>query len=153
MRIALFGNMQYPESEGDTVERLDIHAPKFAGTYDQVVVSNTIPELPRDKVMAFLEQARSVLNQNGELIVHVPMAEFACKKIFTNKPDNMTFYMLYGNDATPFRACYSLLAIRTLVERAGFAVRKAAQDIIEIRSTTGETTHMPIHFVVGVRHD
>lgn len=157
MKVAIFGNVQYPIEEGAVYERLDIHEVvknnKLDGEYDRIVVSNCLPELRRDQVMPFFKLVHDALTKRGEIIIQVPSAEYACKQMFTNNHNNMVFYMLYGNDAVPFRACYTLLSLRTLVERSGLVVRKAAQELMEIQTTTGEKDVMPVHALIGVRND
>lgn len=157
MKVAIFGSVEYPKEQGVEYERLNIHevvqGSGLECKYDRVVVSNCIPELRRDQVMLFLSLIHDALNPMGELIIHVPSAEYACKQMFTNNHNNTVFYMLYGNDTNPFRACYTLLSIRTLVERSGYVVRKAAQELMEIQTTTGEKDVMPVHALIGVRND
>lgn len=157
MRIAVFGNMEVEHSEDDYVRHYDIHNcsldKKIDGLYDRVVMSNTIPELPKNRVMEILEMVYKVLRPRGELLVHVPLAEFACKQIFTNKATMLTYYMLYGNDDQPFRACYSLLNIRLLIERAGFIVRSATEAFLELQTTTGEKYNLPVHSLVATKYE
>ena len=45
------------------------------------------------------------------------------KEVIHNKADALTYYMLYGNDEHPFKACYTMMQIRTLLARAKFNVR------------------------------
>jgi len=154
MNIAVFGNID-DENEGNTVKVFDIHnwSPnvKLDGQYDRILSSLTIPELPRDKVMDFLEKCYESLVPFGEFIVHVPMAEYACKQVFNNTPDHVTFYALYGNDSSPFRCCYSLLAIRTLMERAKFIVRSAQPGTLTIQTSTETNFLMPAYILIATK--
>ena len=153
MKIAIFGNMDVETGADDEIKRYHILKfypnTKAAGLFDRVYVSNAIPELPRDEVMPFLDKLRKTIAIGGELIVQVPMAEYACKQIFMNKPDLMTYYMLYGNDAQPFRACYTMMQIRTLLARAGFNIREATEAILKLTTTTGEVVDLPVHSLVA----
>jgi len=155
MRIAVFGNMEMTHEEGAEVKQFDIHNaapnPKLDGLFDRIVLSNCIPELTKNQVMPFLEMIHSILIPKGEVWVHVPLAEYACKQIFTNKATLLTFYMLYGNDDQPFRACYSLLNIRLIMERAGFIVRSATEGMLELKTSTGEKYNLPIHSLVATK--
>jgi predicted SAM-dependent methyltransferase len=155
MKIAVFGNMDIDAEEGIEVKRYSVQhfAPnaKLIGNFDRIYASNTIPELARDDVLDFLGKVRSLLKDEGELIVQVPMAEYACRQIFTNKADLMTYYMLYGNDDHPFRACYTMAQIRTLLARAGFNVHEASEAILKLTTTTGEVVDLPVHSLVVVK--
>lgn len=155
MKVAILGNMDIPAEEGVEFKRYDIHKffpnIKTIGLFDRIYVSNALPELSRDDVMKFLEKVYSVLAVNGELTVQVPMAEFACKQIFMNKADLMTYYMLYGNDSQPFHACYTMMQIRTLISRAGFNVREASEAILKLTTTAGDVVDLPIHHVVAYK--
>ena len=154
MRIGIFGSMDVPEQDGIEVVHLDIHNyDKCEHLFDQVIVGNALQELPRSKVMEFLGCVYNMIRDMGELVLYVPSAEWAAKQIFTNKPDNVTYYMLYGEDTKPFRACYSMLALRTQVERAGFITRSATESILKIGSTDGGTFVMPVHSLVAVRNN
>jgi hypothetical protein len=150
MNIAVFGNID-AEEEGDVVINYNIHDFQFNGKYDRILTSLTIPELPRDKVMDFLEKCYEGLVPFGEFVVHVPMAEYACKQIFTNSPDHVTFYALYGNDSNPFRCCYSLLAMRTLMERAKFVIRSANSGTLTIQTSTETNFLMPVHILIATK--
>lgn len=155
MKIAVFGNMDINAEEGIEIKRYNIQhfAPnaKINAFFDRVYASNAIPELARDEVLKFLDKVRSILTDSGELIIQVPMAEFACKQIFMNKADLMTYYMLYGNDDHPFRACYTMAQIRTLVARAGFNVHEATEAILKLTTTAGEVVDLPVHSLVVVK--
>ncbi|OPZ47404.1 MAG: hypothetical protein BWY95_01493 [Bacteroidetes bacterium ADurb.BinA104] len=153
MRIAIFGSMDVPPQEGLEVLHYDIHNYTLDGQYDQIIVANALPELHRNKVIPFLENAYNALVNRGELILYVPSAEWAAKQIFTNTADNITYYMLYGEEAKPFRACYTMLALRTLVERVPFVVRSASENILKISTPEGETVKMPVHAITAVRND
>lgn len=154
MRIGIFGNMDVPEDKDTEVVHLDIlNYDKCEHLFDQVIVGNALQELPRNQVMDFLKCAYNMIRDMGELVLYVPSAEWAAKQIFTNKPDNVTYYMLYGDDAKPFRACYSMLALRTQVERAGFVTRSATESLLKIGSTDGGTFVMPVHSLVAVRNN
>lgn len=153
MKIAIFGSMDVPPKEGLEVTYCNIHSYTIDTTYDQIIVGNALQELPRSKVMPFLADAYKMLNNLGELVLYVPAAEWAAKQIFTNKPDNVTYYMLYGEDTKPFRACYSMLALRTQVERAGFITRSASESILKIGTKEGDAFAMPVHSLVAVRNE
>ena len=101
--------------------------------------------------MKFLEKAFNALADNGELVIQVPMAEFAAKQLFTNKADAVTYYMLYGNEEHPFRACYTMLQIRTLLSRAGFYVREATEAILKLTTVTGEELDLPVHSLIAMK--
>lgn len=154
MKIAVFGHTDVGE-EGDVVKEFNVNDfhpnVKIDGQYDRIVSSLTIPELPRDKVMDFLEKCYASLVPYGEFEVHIPMAEYACKQVFTNTPDHVTFYSLYGNDSAPFRCCYSLLAIRTLVERAKFVVRSAQPGTLTIQTSTDTNFLLPVHIILATK--
>ena len=152
MRIAIFGGMDIEEKEGVEVEHLNIMDYELKGNYDQILVGNALQELNRSQVMAFLVKCYEALNDRGELVLHVPAAEWASKQIFTNTPDNLTYYMLYGEDARPFRACYSMLALRTQVERAKFITRSAGESILKISSTAGDVYAMPVNSIIAVKN-
>lgn len=158
MKIAIFGNMDVEEKDGVEVKRYDIQAfypsPKIDGFFDRIFVSNSLPEVERDRVMSFLAKVRGSLAENGQLILQVPMAEFAAKQLFTNKADPMTYYMLYGNDEHPFRVCYTMMQIRTLLSRAGFDVHEATEAILKLKSVTGDEFDLPVHSLTAVKsHD
>jgi len=153
MRIAIFGMIDVEQKEGLQITHLDIHDYNLDSGFDQIIVGNALQELPRSKVMKFLQDVYAMLFNRGELVLYVPSAEWAAKQIFTNKPDNLTYYMLYGEDTKPFRACYSMLALRTQVERAGFITRSATESILKIGSTEGKTFAMPVHSLVAVRNE
>lgn len=151
MKIAIFGNMDVQAEEGVEIKRYDIQAfypnTKIDGFFDRIFASNSLPELGRDEVMKFLEKASDALAEDGELILQVPMAEYACRQIFMNKAEQMTYYMLYGNDEHPFKACYTMLQLRTLVARAGFDVHEASEAILKLTTVTGEVIDLPVHNV------
>lgn len=155
MRVAILGNMDVQAEEGIEVRRYDIQAfypsSKRDGFFDRIFASNVIPELERDAVMKFLEKAFNALSDNGELVIQVPMAEFAAKQLFTNKADAVTYYMLYGNEEHPFRACYTMLQIRTLLSRAGFYVREATEAVLKLTTVTGEALDLPVHSLIAMK--
>lgn len=153
MKIAILGNMDVQAEEGVEIKRYDIQAfypnPKIDGFFDRIFASNSLPELGRDEVMRFLDKANNVLADDGELVIQVPMAEYACRQIFMNKADALTYYMLYGNDDHLFRACYTMLQLRTLVARAGFDVHEASEAILKLTTITGEVIDLPVHNVAA----
>lgn len=155
MKVAILGNMDVQAEEGIEVRRYDIQAfypsSKVDGFFDRIFAANAIPELERDEVMKFLEKAFNALADNGELVIQVPMAEFAAKQLFTNKADAVTYYMLYGNEEHPFRACYTMLQIRTLLSRAGFYVREATEAILKLTTVTGEELDLPVHSLIAMK--
>ena len=155
MKVAILGNMDVQAEEGIEIRRYDIQAfypsSKVDGFFDRIFASNVIPELERDAVMKFLEKAFNALADNGELVIQVPMAEFAAKQLFTNKADAVTYYMLYGNEEHPFRACYTMLQIRTLLSRAGFYVREATEAILKLATVTGEALDLPVHSLIAMK--
>lgn len=155
MKVAILGNMDVQAEEGIEVRRYDIQAfypsSKVDGFFDRIFAANAIPELERDVVMKFLEKAFNALADNGELVIQVPMAEFAAKQLFTNKADAVTYYMLYGNEEHPFRACYTMLQIRTLLSRAGFYVREATEAILKLTTVTGEELDLPVHSLIAMK--
>lgn len=153
MKIAILGNMDIEENKDVEIKRYDIHAfypdAKLDGFFDRIYASNSIPELSRDEVMKFFEKSRNVLAEDGELIIQVPMAEFAAKQLFTNKADALTYYMLYGTEDRPFRACYTMLQVRTLLARAGFNVHEATEAILKLTTVSNETVDLPVHSLVA----
>lgn len=155
MKVAILGNMGVQAENGIEVKRYDIQAfypnPKIDGFFDRIFASNSLPELERDAVMKFFDKAFTALVDNGELVIQVPMAELAAKQLFTNKVDAMTYYMLYGNEEHPFRACYTMLQIRTLLARAGFYVKEATEAILKLTTVTGEVLDLPVHSLVAVK--
>lgn len=155
MKVAILGNMDVQAEEGIEVRRYDIQAfypsSKVDGFFDRIFAANAIPELERDEVMKFLEKAFNALADNGELVIQVPMAEFAAKQLFTNKADAVTYYMLYGNEEHPFRACYTMLQIRTLLSRAGFYVREATEAILKLTTVAGEALDLPVHSLIAMK--
>lgn len=155
MKIAILGNMDAEAESGIEIKHYDIQAfypnPKIDGFFDRIFVSNSLPELERDAVMKFLEKVMDALAENGELVIQVPMAEFAAKRLFTNKADAITYYMLYGNEEHPFRACYTMLQIRTLLSRAGFYVKEATEAILKLTTVTGEVLDLPVHSLTAVK--
>ena len=153
MRIAIFGSMDVPSQEGLEALHYDIHGYTLDGQYDQIMLANSLPELPRNLVMPFLNDAYEALVNRGELVIYVPSAEWACKQVFNNNPTEMTWYMLYGEEAKPFRACYSMLTLRTLTERAGFITRSATQNILKISTKEGEVLAMPVHALTAVKNE
>ena len=157
MKVAILGNMDVEAEKGVEVKHYDINTffpnAKLDGLFDRIFVSNSLPELVRDDVMEFFEKARGVLAPNGQLIIQVPMAEFACRQIFTNKADLLTYYMLYGNDEHPFKACYTMMQLRTLVARAGFNVHEATEAILKLTTTAGDNVELPVHNIVAVRNE
>lgn len=157
MKIAILGNMDVEGEEGVEVKRYDINAfypnKKIDGEFDRIFVSNSLPELGRDEVMKFLDRAREALAEGGKLSIQVPMAEYAAKQLFTNKADPITYYMLYGSDEHPFKACYTMMQIRSLLARAGYNVTEASEAILQLKSVTGEIIDLPVHSLVAVRND
>jgi hypothetical protein len=155
MKIAILGNMDVEAGNGVEVKHYDIQAfypnAKLDGFFDRIFVSNSLPELERDAVMKFLDKAYNALIDGGELVVQVPMAEFAAKRLFTNKADAMTYYMLYGSDEHPFRACYTMMQIRTLLSRAGFYVKEATEAILKLTTVTGEALDLPVHSLIAAK--
>ena len=157
MRIAILGNMDVEAEQGVEVKRYDITAfypnEKIDGLFDRIFVSNCLPELDRDAVMTFFEKARKALVVGGELAIQVPMAEWAARQLFTNKADALTYYMIYGNDDHPFKACYTMMQVRTLLARAGFNVKEASEAILKLKTVDGELIDLPVHSLVAVRND
>ncbi len=153
MRTAIFGSMDVPPQEGLEVTHHDIHNYTLDGQYDQIIVGNALPELYRSQVIPFLDEMRKHLAFRGELVLYVPSAEWAAKQVFKNETDNLTFYMLYGEENKPFRACYSMLALRTLIERAGYITRNASDYILKLQSNAGEEVFMPVHSLTAVNNE
>lgn len=156
MNVAILGNMDVEGEEGVTIKRYEINSffpnEKIDGKFDRVFVSNTLPELSRDRVMSFLEKVRNILTDDGAVIVQVPMAEFAAKQLFTNKADSMTYYMLYGNEEHPFKACYTMLQVRTLLARAGFNIQQATEAILKLKTVEGIELDLPVHSLTAVKN-
>ena len=157
MNIAILGNMDVEGEKGVVIKRYEITAfypnEKIDGLFDRIFVSNSLPELGRDEVMKFLERAREALAEGGKLSIQVPMAEYAAKQLFTNKADPMTYYMLYGSDEHPFKACYTMMQIRSLLARAGYNVTEASEAILKLKTIEGEVIDLPVHSVTAVRND
>lgn len=157
MNIAILGNMDVEGEEGVVIKRYEITAfypnEKIDGLFDRIFVSNSLPELGRDEVMKFLERAYKALTKDGELAIQVPMAEWAARQLFTNKADALTYYMIYGNDDHPFKACYTMMQVRTLLARAGFNVKEASEAILKLKTVEGEMIDLPVHSLVAVRND
>ena len=155
MRIALFGMTKVDTAEGDEVIDYDIMTyagnPKIDGLFDRVVISLDLAKLPRTRVMPFLEGVHNMLVDRGELSIYTPCAEFACKQIFTNSIDQITMLSMYGSEEQPFRACYTLLNLRGILERAGFAIRIANEAIINVSMSTGEVLQMPVNAVIAAK--
>jgi cyclopropane fatty-acyl-phospholipid synthase-like methyltransferase len=154
MKIAILGNMDIEEN-GVEIKRYDIQAfypnSKIDGFFDRIYASNSLPELGRDEVMKFLDKALNALAEGGELVIQVPMAEWAARQLFTNKADAMTYYMLYGNDEHPFKACYTMMQIRTLLSRAGFNVREATEAILKLTTVDGTALDLPVHSLIAAK--
>lgn len=154
MKIAILGNMDIEEN-GVEIKRYDIQAfypnSKRDGFFDRIYASNSLPELGRDEVMKFLDKALNALAEGGELVIQVPMAEWAARQLFTNKADAMTYYMLYGNDEHPFKACYTMMQIRTLLSRAGFNVREATEAILKLTTVDGTALDLPVHSLIAAK--
>lgn len=157
MRTAMFGKTNVELHEGDELKEYDIMNyagnPKLDGLFDRVIVSLDLSRLPMSRVMPFLNNVFEMLVPMGELTVYTPCAEFAAKQIFTNSPDALTFLSLYGGDEQPYRACYSLLNLRNLLERAGFVARLANVGVINVNMTTGEQMQMPVNVVIAAKVD
>jgi hypothetical protein len=153
MRIALFGNTSVEEGNDVIEYNIMTYAgnPKIDGLFDRVIVSLDLAKLPRARVMPFLENINKMIVNHGELTIYVPCAEYACKQIFTNTIDQITFLSMYGSEEQPFRACYTLLNLRSLLERAGFAVRIANEAILNVNMSTGEALQMPVNAVVAAK--
>jgi len=155
MRIAIIGNMDVEANDAIEIRRYEISAfcpnAKIDGYFDKIYVSNSLPELGRDEVMKFFDKALEVLVDEGELVVQVPMAEYACRQIFMNKADMVTYYMLYGNDDRPFKACYTMMQLRTLLARAGFNIREATEAFLKLTTVSGEGIDLPVHSVVAFK--
>lgn len=154
MRIATFGKTDIGK-EGDEILQYDIMNyagnPKIDGQFDVIVISLELAKLPRQSVMPFLENINSMLKSRGELKLYVPCAEYASKQIFTNTHDQVTFFSLYGSDDQPFRACYTLLNLRNLMERSNFIVRIANEGIMNLAMSTGDTMQMPVNFIIATK--
>ena len=157
MKIAILGNMDVEGEEGVEVKHYDINSfypnKKIDGEFDRIFVSNSLPELGRDEVMRFLDRARDALAEGGKLSIQVPMAEYAAKQLFTNKADQITYFMLYGTDDHPFKACYTMMQIRSLLARAGYNVTEASEAILKLKTIEGEVIDLPVHSVTAVRND
>jgi hypothetical protein len=153
MRIALFGKTAV--EEGNEVKEYNIMTysgnPKIDGLFDRVIISLDLAKLPRARVMPFLENLNKMLVDRGELTIYVPCAEYACKQIFTNTVDQITFLAMYGSDDQPFRACYTLLNLRSVLERAGFVIRIANEALINVNMSTGEALQMPVNAIIAAK--
>jgi hypothetical protein len=155
MRTAIFGDTVIEKTEDDDVRKYNIMTyagnPKIDGAFDKVIVSLDLARLQRDKVMPFLDLMNKMMVSGAEITVYVPCAEYAAKQVFTNNIEQLTFISLYGSNEKPFHACYTLMNLRSILDRAGFIVRIANQAIINVNMSTGESLQMPVNAVVAVK--
>jgi predicted SAM-dependent methyltransferase len=144
MKIVTIGQLNMEKDEGDEVIKSSFNRFNFKDDSIDMVVCTNLPELKKKDVIPFVQKVRAVLKKGGLVVVQVPNAEYACKKMFLNESTPEILFMLYGTDVYPHYACYTMKMLRLLFEAQGFITYSATDDII--RMSSGEdSVQIPVH--------
>ena len=148
MKILLLGDINYDPQPGDDIIRrgTDIH--DIDDNSINMAICTNLPEVNRSEIMSFLAKLYNTLVHGGQVAFQVPSAEFATKLVFTNQFNSPAMFMLYGSSKRPFRACYTMAALRAIVESAKFQTIEAQDDLVTL-SSGNEKIEMPVHTLVA----
>jgi len=152
MKVLLFGDvdLQLPE-DTETIQG-DIHTfEEVEDEYDAIHCINALAELDRRDALPFLKKLLKAVKPMGEVYIYVPNAEYACKQIFKNAITMTPFLMLYGTSDHPHKSCFTMLALRSLMEAAGLVVRSAYDGFYTMKSTE-QILKIPQHIAMGVKY-
>jgi len=116
VKILLLGDINYDPQPGDDIIRrgTDIH--DIEDNSINMAICTNLPEVNRSEIMSFLAKLYDTLVHGGQVAFQVPSAEFAAKLVFTNQFNSPAMFMLYGSSKRPFRACYTMAALRAIIE-------------------------------------
>ncbi len=161
-KVLAIGNLNIKPEEGTQIDKCLIRELPAEGenVYDMIYCMNTLPELERDEVPGALTRMMELIRPFGEIQIMIPSAEYAAKRIY--KYHEITdpilqvvpYTMLYGTKANPFRACYTLLAMRDILESVGLILRRTEAGLMEVRKPdTNESTQIPMHVLVATKNE
>ena len=147
MKILLLGDINYDPQPGDDIIRrgTDIH--DIDDNSINMAICTNLPEVNRSEIMSFLAKLYNTLVHGGQVAFQVPSAEFATKLVFTNQFNSPAMFMLYGSSKRPFRVCYTMAALRAIIESAKFQTIEAKDDVVTL-SSGNEKIEMPVHTLV-----
>ncbi len=144
MKIVTLGNLIYEADKDDDVIKSNFARFNFKDESIDLILCTNLPELKNNEVIPFLEKARKALKADGVIIIQVPSAEYAAKKLFLNELTPEILYMLYGSGNHPYHTCYTMKMLRTLVDTQGFVTFSAMDDIIKMTSDQN-VVQIPVH--------
>ena len=146
-KIVLIGDVHYEQEEDEIVVRVDADSFNEPEKSVDFVICTSLPEVSRSKIMDFLGRINKALKADGMATFQVPSAEFATKLVFTNQFNSPAMFMLYGSSKRPFRACYTMAALRAIIESSKFQTIEAKDDVVTL-SSGNEKIEMPVHTLV-----
>ena len=149
-KIVLIGDVHYEQEEDEIVVRVDADSFNEPEKSVDFVICTSLPEVSRSKIMDFLGRINKALKADGMATFQVPSAEFAAKLVLTNQFNSPVMFMLYGSSKRPFRACYTMAALRAIIESAGFLTLAATDDIIRL-SSGEKVIEIPVHTLIARR--
>lgn len=147
MKILLLGDINYDPQPGDDIIRrgTDIH--DIEDNSINMAICTNLPEVNRSEIMSFLAGLYDALVPEGQVAFQVPSAEFAAKLVYTNQFNSPAMFMLYGSSKRPFRVCYTMAALRAIIESSKFQTIEAKDDVVTL-SSGNEKIEMPVHTLV-----
>jgi len=147
VKILLLGDINYDPQPGDDIIRrgTDIH--DIEDNSINMAICTNLPEVNRSEIMSFLAGLYDALVPEGQVAFQVPSAEFAAKLVYTNQFNSPAMFMLYGSSKRPFRVCYTMAALRAIIESSKFQTIEAKDDVVTL-SSGNEKIEMPVHTLV-----
>ena len=147
-KIMLIGDVHYEQEENEIVVHVDADSFNEPEKSVDFVICTSLPEISRSNVMSFLEKVHKALKPDGIITFQVPSAEFAAKLVLTNEFNSHVMFMLYGSSKRPFRVCYTMAALRAIIESAGFTTLSATDNIIRLASGE-DVIEIPVHTLIA----
>jgi len=151
MKVAYVGNEIFLPPENSEVDKYafnDLSIGEKENEYDLIYSTNSLPEVERKDVIALLEAIYKALKPGGELCIAVPSAEYAGLQLYKNNIDEAILFMLYGNSQGNYHCCYTMLVLRSLLERARFVIKHARNIIMELTNPAGEKIQIPVNEII-----
>jgi predicted SAM-dependent methyltransferase len=144
MKIVTLGNLIYEADKDDEVIKSNFARFNFKEESVDLIVCTNLTELRNNEVIPFLGKAKRALKADGVLVIQVPSAEYAAKKLFLNEITPEILYMLYGGGDQPYHTCYTMKMLRALIDTQGFITFSAMDDIIQMTSEQN-VVQIPVH--------
>lgn len=138
----------YQGQKGETVT----HEAAPGAQYDAILAGEKLSRFYAYEVPDALRGYHALLNENGQLHLHMPSLEWASREIRAGRLQAHVLAHLYGVEAQPRHCLLTLMALRDVLEKTGLLVVRAETEAYTVGTTeTGEELKGDRHYVVAVK--